>query len=441
VRRAPLAAILLAALASARPARAGNAETFYLGNDAALLAGAASASVQGASAVWYNPARIQEGRADAIDLGGSAYLLRFGGSPDLEAAPGVPATRQKLVTLDFNAVPTAFALKRDIFGVHMAAGVFVPNRTVSYPRTLVKLYPQGQEPAEVALDGNERFTEYYAGAGFGVDVTPTLSLGASLFGYYSSEVDTLSLAAKSGSSFLDSSGTIDQQRVGLQGVTGLAWRVERRVRVAFVLRTPVLQLLGQTQESQLAVASGTSGNSSQIGFNEAALGAQSGLLTPLRAEVGAAVDVTRATTVAVDAKMRGALSSSVVGRTAVPMIDVRAGARSRVGRSVWLGTGLFTDRSAEPRTSATGATVLDFYGTTLAFELGHPYRAVDEDHEGQTLLFSTALALSYAIGIGTVGNVAVTPLDGSIRLESKRVDVVAHEFMFMIGTSLSSTKR
>lgn len=436
-----LVAIVVTGLVLGRRANAGNAETFYLGNDAALLAGAASASVQGASAVWYNPARIEEGHADSIDASGTAYLLRFGGNPDLEATPGVPATRQKLVTLDFNAVPTALALKREVFGVRIAAGVFVPNRTVAYPRTLVRLFPRNQEPAEIALDGNTHFTEYYAGAGGAVVLAPHLTLGGSVFGYYSTEVSTVALAAKSGTSFLSASGTRDEQRLGVQAVTGLSWRVVPRLRVAFVLRSPVLQVLGQSQQSDISVSSGTSGSQADIDFAEAALGTRSALLTPLRGEIGAALDVTPRTTAAVDVKMRGALSTTDAGRIAVPTVDVRGGARHRAGQNFWIGGGLFTDRSAAAPSTAAAATVLDFYGATIGFELGRPYRVVGEQRDAHTMVFSTALALSYAVGLGTVGNLAVSPRDGNIELASRRQDVVAHEFMFMIGTSLSTMDR
>lgn len=432
----------LAALTTSTPARAGNGETFYMGTDAASFAGASTASTEGASALWYNPARVQVGRADSVDLSGSAYALQLGGNPDLRPAAGQVGTREKLLTLDLSAVPTALAYKRRVLGVEAAAGIFVPNRRVNYPRTLVRAFPEGGgAPTEVALDASERFTEYYAGGGLGAELAPGLSLGGALFGYYSSEVSTLAIAAKNADTGVVRAGTFDELKFGVQLVSGLSWEVSRRVRLGYVLRTPVVQLLGESQESTLLSGYGGGAGTTEIAFTKDALAPRrTALLTPLRSEVGVAIDVARGTTIAVDVKMRGPLSTTDRGRVADPTTDLRAGVRHRAGQNVWVGGGVFTDRSASPRRNEAADSTIDFYGATFALELGSPYRVANRDGELRTLRFSTAIALSYALGLGSVGNLEVAASRGPLRVEERRQDVVAHEFILMLGSTLTSVR-
>ncbi len=421
-------------------AHAGNDGAFYLGNDAALLAGAATASAQGASATWYNPARVAVGNADDFDLSGSAYLLRFGGTPDLEAAPGYRATRQRLAALDLTAVPTAVAVRRKLLGLDIGAGLFVPTRAVVYARTLVRAEPaDGSAPSEVAIDGNSTFTEYYGGLAVGRALTSRLRVGGAVFGYYSSRIETTIIGARRvGAGFITSSGTVAGQRIGAQLVTGLSWRAAPSVELGFTLRSPVLQLASQVQATNISSSQIGSAADASLVFDERALGADTLLLVPLRAEVGTAIDLDGRTTVAADLRLRGRLANERAETSVVPVADVRAGLRRQVGTNLWLGAGAFTDRSGQPRGSGT-STILDFYGGTIGVELGKPYRVLaDGDEKPRTLRFSTAVAISYAVGVGSVGNLAVAPRGALFELQPQRDDVTAHEFMFHVGSSVGT---
>ena len=65
----------LAMLHTAR-ARAGNDDGVLVGNDAAVMAGAVTATVVDGSALWYNPAGLAAARVDTVDVSGSAFVLR-----------------------------------------------------------------------------------------------------------------------------------------------------------------------------------------------------------------------------------------------------------------------------------------------------------------------------------------------------------------------------
>src|SRR5262245_26975794 len=81
-RRVPHSALLLAAaLACPVPARAGNLDSFPLGNEAAMTAGAVVASTQDAAATWYNPAGLGSIERDSVDGSASVIAYRIGHFP------------------------------------------------------------------------------------------------------------------------------------------------------------------------------------------------------------------------------------------------------------------------------------------------------------------------------------------------------------------------
>src|SRR5688572_24815439 len=57
-------------------ARAGNEDSYFQGNEAALFGGAVVAGVSDASSVWYNPAGLGSNERNKLDLSGSAFVLR-----------------------------------------------------------------------------------------------------------------------------------------------------------------------------------------------------------------------------------------------------------------------------------------------------------------------------------------------------------------------------
>jgi hypothetical protein len=431
-----------AALTVADQTRAGNGDTFYLGNDAAMLGGAAVAAGRGAGATWYNPARLAVDDDESAEVSASAYVVRFGGAADIAAPPGFVATRQRLSSLDIGAVPTALAIRREVLGFAVGAGVFVPARTISYPRTLLKQQrPDGSEASEVAVDGNERESEYYAGLALARDLGRRLRLGGALYGYYSSSVETsvVGLRRPDSGAFLVSGGTVDAQRVGCQGVVGFTWEVHSGIEVAFVLRSPVLQVGSVIQTTQLLATGSANAGGSTLVFEERPLGVDPLLIAPLRAEFGTAFAVTPRTTAAADVRLRGPLNRAV-DRGSEAVVNLRAGLRHEL-RGEWLiGGGVFTDRSPA-RARDTGATTLDFYGATAGITFGNPYRVTSEnDPRPRTLAFSTTIAFSYSLGLGEVTNVAIVPRRQQFDVAPLRHDATAHELMLHIGSTLSTSK-
>ena len=76
-RRPPLTHGATLLLLLARPAYAGNEDEILLGNDAALMGGAITATTADGSALWYNPAGLAASRLDAVDVSANAFTARW----------------------------------------------------------------------------------------------------------------------------------------------------------------------------------------------------------------------------------------------------------------------------------------------------------------------------------------------------------------------------
>lgn len=434
MRRHIAATILLACVSGASTAAAGNGETFYVGNDAALLAGAVTSTTEGASALWYNPGRIAEGSADSLDLNVAAYALHLGGVPAVVAGT-TSASADRTGGFSIEAIPTAVAYKRRIFGWDVGFGLFVPNTRVSYPRSIVQL--DGAGGTKLGVDGAEELIEYYAGIGVGRTITPKLSIGFAAFGYYADESQFQTAGVRtSANQFAVFGGSAEDQRFGLQVTWGLSYRPDPALRFGFLVRSPVLSVATLGKQSRFTASGDATGGSADVELVDHGATPRSSILVPARASVGASYDIGRTTTLAIDTRLRAPYSNGTesLGRSAV---DFRAGVRTRTSEQVWLGGGLYSDRSTAPL-AVDGASSIHFYGGTVGIELGSPYRVLDpKDGKRSTMQFGTTVALSYALGLGTVSNLAVSQRRAELQVEPRRDHVVAHEVLLMVGSTIS----
>lgn len=153
MRNAVIPLALAIGVCTAQEASAGNLDTFVLGNDAAMMGGAVSATATGSTAIWYDPAGLDGATFQSVDVGFNAYAVRFGSSPDLTADASKGGHREKLTNLDISPVPTTLAYTRRIGGWQVGAGLFVPNRSLYLRRTLVRV-TDGNRVTSLVLDGN-----------------------------------------------------------------------------------------------------------------------------------------------------------------------------------------------------------------------------------------------------------------------------------------------
>lgn len=420
-RRSALALVLVLTMGEGRALAD---EPLYLGGDAALFAGAASATSTSASALWYNPARLSESAHHAVDLAASAYMIRFGGEREIRSdAPSLGTTSYASPSLQ--AVPTAAAYARELLGMTAALGLFVPNVVVADPRSVAR----AGEATRVAIDRSYELTEYYAGVGLGGRVTPRLSLGGAFFGYLGDASFTdifVNPSARGGAAA--STVTWDEQRYGVMASLGLAYAATDDLTLALTLRGPVGAVDASRQGTE--VRTSTDGEVSVARVDRAP---EARWLAPTKVTLGAAYDLGPKVRLSAELRVRGPLGRGRVSEPA--MVDLRLGARAKLGGSAWLGGGLFTDRGAASHDAVTSRR-LDFYGASLGVELGAPYQVVDDEGHPGALHVLTSLAVAYSVGLGALENLVVRPDGTGIEVAERTERTTAHQLVVLVATTL-----
>jgi hypothetical protein len=439
---------------SARDAFAGNGDMFMMGNDAAMMGGAVTATARGSTAVWYNPAGVDgenvhiprsrlaadPGNFHSVDVAFNAYAVRFGGSPDVIADASKGGSREKLTNVDFSPVPTALAYTRRIGGFQLGAGLFVPNRGVYIPRTLARV-TDGDRVTSVVVDGNNKFSEYYAGFALGGAVTERFRVGAALFGYYSKQLDTEGIYAGTTTlggehAFAFSHTTTDRMRLGGQLVWGMQWMPTDAWQFGVTFRSPVLSAYQSTQTVDLTGGAVEGQRESNVVFQENK-GSGRSVLRPMRVHFGAGF-THDGWQLGLDGSVQAPHVADRVEDSTRSVWNVRAGVLRTVNNKVSIGGGLFTDRSPYDPATAFRYGSIHYYGVTVALRLGELLTVRSEDDpKERPLLFGSTFAVSYAYGTGTFGNQELTPIPGGARTELRLDPVTAHEIVFHVGSTLS----
>lgn len=423
-------------------ADAGNADTYHLSNDAAVVGGAVTATVKGGGAVWYNPAGLAADTRSSVDVSANAYVVRFGGNPDL-VADGSRSDQKKLSTFDFNTVPTSLAFTRRVGNVNLGLGLFVPSQRSLLPRAQVRLYDAAGNPQGLAaVDGYERYSDTYAGLGAGFNLSPTLRLGASLFLLYSTLDQSLGTVLADERTVTGRTQvtheTIDQIQLGAQLVWGLKWTPTKKWSAGLTMRSPVVSVFHVPDHVVMSVDSGDSTHPpARTVVFDGQSGFTTGLLRPMRVHLGLA-RIEEHAKYSVETSAIAPFYDQTTGTKSRAVVNAGAGARFRITQAMAVGGGFHTDFSEAERSAPT---VIDYYGVSLGTEFGTAFKQENEDDPKQPVrhtIATTTLAVSYAIGVGHLANEAVTLApDGSIAEHDVAAHVVAHEIMFYLGSSVA----
>ncbi len=442
MRTRPSFALTVVLVAWSATADAGNADTYHLSNDAAVVGGAVTATVKGGGAVWYNPAGLAADTRSSVDVSANAYVVRFGGNPDL-VADGSRSDQKKLSTFDFNTVPTSLAFTRRVGEINLGFGLFVPSQRSLLPRASVRLFDAAGNPLGLAaVDGYMRYSDTYAGLGAGFTLTPTLRLGVSLFALYST------LDQSTGTVLADertvtgrtqvTHETIDQIQFGMQLVWGLKWTPTKKWSAGLTMRSPVVSVYHVPDHVVMSVDSGDAAHppTRTIVFDGQS-GFTSGVLRPMRMHLGLA-RIEEHAKYSLETSAIAPFYDQTTGTKSRAVVNAGAGARFRINQAMAIGGGFHTDFSqAEPN----APTVIDYYSVSVGTEFGTAFKQENEDDPKAPVrhtIATTTLAVSYAVGLGHLANesITVTP-DGSIAERNVPSHVVAHEVMFYLGSSIA----
>lgn len=436
-------ALLTASLCVApRAVRAGNEDEFFVGNRAAMVGGAVTATVADSSATYYNPAGLGAIGRDSLNLSASAYGFRRYKVPNfLSTQDGDHADSS---VFEWFAIPTSVGYVRALTDrVKLGLGYFAPRTSSPITRERLDTKDEGLTSTwSVAV--SERSQDYVLAAALGMAVSDIVRIGGGIYGIYQDTVDDVSVFGEverggSVSRLVELSSLSTYSRLGLELGLGVQVNLPFDLTLGLAARGPRLQVFRMGQDSLTyttldmaddgsAVVAPTSAFADQVG-------SRVGFLTLGRAHVALARRFGEAV-VAAEFDVSPGLTSPTTGVRKAFTWNARAGATFPVADHATLGAGLFTDRSSGELNDLFSSRV-HFYGATLGLELESEL-GLAEGSRSESLQLLTVFALRYAYGTGAHEVLALNPTAESGQLfssESGRQRV--HEMVLTVGSALN----
>jgi len=432
-------------LAVAAPAHAGNDDEILVGNQASMTAGAVSAVVDDSSATWYNPAGLGAVDADQIDVNGSCYTLRSYSAPGFITST-TGETHAASVT-EFVSMPTQIAYVRQLAeNLTLGLGYFVPQASNLILRESLFLEQNGLASGWQLTLSQVR-VQHTGALALGFALSPHVRMGVSLVGTYQEDTQAVSIVGLQGPVDAEVEGT--QQvavfstllatgtQVGMEVGMGLQIELGPRWRLGLTARTPRLQFYQATELSGATALASTLG---EAGINGA-------IIEPDETRID--VDMTRAGRVGAALAWRGVhgdwLALELDGQPGVSsapaevdrrlVINARLGGYHRLTETLALGAGLFTDRSPDEPARDPISAYGDFYGATLGLEYSDRHQLAPGER-GDSISFSTTLALRYAFSDATLNDLKVDPNDIA-NFAAERGQLLVHELTLYVGAGVS----
>lgn len=459
----PVFALTGLALGLGLPVHAGNvggsSDSFFMGNEAAIVAGAGLAITTDGGSAWVNPAGLALIPGDSLSLSASAFTVRRRAvtgiySVDLQIDEENPHTYSSdLDSTELMSVPsTIVRVWRIREGLGVGLGFFTPRSDVFNSRHNLDAL-EGSYENEFALfsDGTEvtqLMQRYQLGPSVGWTVTPNLRLGVSAHILYQRELNTWrgihmdsegsNLFAEYGNMAADNIA-VEGQMGGVQLTVGFQATLPGDIRVGAVVRSPVVQLYRKEDVDALNAFLWVDENSIAFDFAPEQVQPSTGgtrVIEPGRAHVGVAIPWS-AGWFAVDGDVAPAFDDDE-NNVHFPFVwNVRAGARFKLGRNVRLGAGIFTDHSRYHEPEEFLQARMDFYGFTAGVQHLTRFQLGPAETSERLVLMST-LGVKYAMGLGQVMGQHVYPRvdDGESKVESELHDATFYETSLHIGTGI-----
>lgn len=418
--RAPGALLAIAStlLGLPRHARAGNDEGILVGGQAALTAGALTATVSDGSASWYNPAGLARIEGDTVDINASVYGVSVISSERLFTLPD--GTHAEAAAKNWQLIPSALSYVRQLNERTVAAfSVIIPSTNDINLRTLA-----AQEDGTRWSFGIDSIrNEYDYIVSVGTRLTENLRFGVSLHAIYISTERKVQVGRGTPDAPTAPFDTFTTHYTlgdyGLRLGVGLQWTATPRLQLGLALQTPTLTGFRDVRASTIRSSfDGTEGEFSSSERDE--LDSVWELSTPLSVRLGVAYTI-RSTQLLIDGSLfspldspEGALDRKFTG-------NVRAAVTMPVTEQLSFGFGAFTDLSG------TRVQGRDFVGVAGGVRMIRPYRLAEG---GRELRFVTMLAGRYAYGWGTTQGVR---FDEQAEFVLTEVPITVHELAFNLG--------
>jgi hypothetical protein len=422
-------------------ARAGNDDELFVGNQAAMVGGAVSATVTDSSSTWYNPAGLGKIDRDQVDVSATVYTLRLYSVPDFietttgEADDGAVA--------EFVVAPSQIAYVRRLErGLSLGLGYFVPRATNYVLREAI----EGGRTAERThwqIAATVAEVQHYGAAGLGYEVSPRVRIGASLIGGYVTSTQSIALFGSAMSArqpvaaaSVNAIGTVNvlTMEIGL----GLQLELTDAVALGISCRTPQLQLRESIDLIVNRVTVSIADPAAPVLETEPQHQRETrGLDLRQAGRAGIALSFRYGDGwVSGEVDIQPPLSRPRIDVDRKALINARLGWYHALLPSLALGVGLFTDRSGEAKSWDFVSGEGDFYGASIGLELSNEHLLAPTERV-KSLVFHSVFALRYAHSAGDFGRTVVRPEEiatGPFYLEKGELNV--HELGLYVGSGL-----
>jgi hypothetical protein len=444
------AALLVSGLTLApRLARAGNVDSFYFSDDAAMAAGAVTAQTRDSGAIWYNPAGLGGITDTRVNLSGSVLILRIRDIPGAlnTTVPGPLTQSVDLDSHDFTSTPHALGIVRSLSDkVSVGLGVYVTSLDLRSSNSQVAFNgpPSASGSYQQRIDTSLAGSHYNAGPAIGWQVVPNFRVGVALFGTYASlqaydqyVLSVTGTGTPPGLAFLLGMNRQALTYLGLQGQAGLQWEPEPSVHLGLVVRSPEVTVTSTTEGTQVSLSGTNQNDPTATTFSLAAPTSPLGTFTVVqgvRVVVGIALDVTPHMWISAEGDYLSRVTTP--GLEQADTFNARLGWRWQTSDSVVVGAGVFTDRStALDAGSDLGQEKVDYYGATAGLTLLTPLALLSRPAGARPLVLTTTVAARYAYGWGSAAAVDVDLVGGTVGTHT--VPVAYHEIVPYIGSGVA----
>jgi hypothetical protein len=400
-------------LFAASTAQAGNDDELFVGNQAALMGGAVSATVSDSSATWYNPAGLGAAERDQVDVSATVYTVRLYHSPVFIQSRSGASSPGGMTELVVAPAQVAF-VRRLGAGVVLGVGYFVPRATNYTLRESLRAGTgAGQSDWQVAVALAD--TQHYGAVALGFRPAQGLRLGASLIGGVGSNNHAFMLFGSAGRDgtgrALNSASLIGtQSRLSVELGLGMQLDLGEHVRLGVSLRSPQL-LLNLSNDDLVNGAKGAvdDGGSGQLSSQARHDQTNSGLDLWRAGRIGLALAYRYAHGhISAEIDLQPPLSRPTLKIERETLVNVRLGIYHSVSSAFALGFGLFTDRASQAVSWQVISMRGDFYGVTAGVEYSNEH-SLAPGERASSLVFNSVFALRYAFSPGEIGTVLVDP--------------------------------
>ena len=393
-------ALLFASFGPLR-ARAGNDEGILVGGQAALRAGAVTATVSDGTAAWYNPAGLARSKNQTLDVNASLYGFSLQTVDDFFVLPD--GTTADASTIDWQLVPTALSYTRQLGSRWVGAfGVFIPTTNDIDLRTTTR----GTNGASWTLAFDQVRHEYDYIFSLGMRIRNELRWGVSLHGIYISQEDLSQVGVGTPelaqSPFIISSSHDNQGDYGVRLGAGVQWSPVARLDLGISVQTPTLTGFRHVRSTSLeAVYAGPDAGAAFASNHDDDRSTVWAWSTPFVVRMGVAYAF-GPRQVMIDGSMMSSLEVEDRKFTG----NLRIAGYFDVSERLAFGVGAFTDLSGERGPAP------DFVGAAGGFRIARRYTIVEGN---RPLDFATTLGGRFAYGFGKVSRAQlVTETDGQL---------------------------